>query len=610
MLTGCKVGGMSGDGIVVAGAASSGTTGMPVSGGSGGSAPGLPAAPPAPGPGNTVIATASVAGTLSVAVGARQTISVTFTSSDGQPVSGFALSGTTLPAGWIGPEIFTCTSAGTGSDCVLNLTYAPGMQETGSLTLNYIYVDHSGVRRTPGGSLTIPYAAIVPNNIAATVAPSGQISARLNAGDQTVSVNFTTDDGSVGTSLRVTSDLSVLPPNWSSAAATFGCDIVTTGNGCQLLLDYKPTLIDSGVLTLNYSYVDNSGANRTGAFNVPYSASTDSSVEGTVSPAGQINAIRQGGGQPVTVTFTTDDGMPATNLLVSSSLTALPDGWSSESSPFRCNGVGAGNGCQLHLRYTPTRLGAGTFRLDYVYSDAGSRFRTGSLNVAYAATTDNNVAGTPTPSGQIDAVVGLGAQTVAIAFSTDDARPASALTVTTDLTQLPTGWSGAPANFSCSEVAAGTGCQFRLTYTPTNADTGTLTLRYAYTNNAGKANSGSVNIPYRATTDDIVVATPNESTVAVNTGTSTSVDILFATNDGNPARNLRVSSGLSPLPPEWNSASTSFSCATITGDGACKLTLNYVPTLPTSGVLTIVFDYTNNSGIAKSGSAAITYSAN
>jgi hypothetical protein len=35
---------------------------------------------------------------------------------------------------------------------------------------------------------------------------------------------------------------------------------------------YAPTLVDSGTLSLNYSYNDNSGTAKTGSVSIPYTA--------------------------------------------------------------------------------------------------------------------------------------------------------------------------------------------------------------------------------------------------------------------------------------------------------------------------------------------------
>jgi hypothetical protein len=69
--------------------------------------------------------------------------------------------------------------------------------------------------------------------------------------------------------------------------------------------------------------------------------------------------------------------------------------------------------------------------------------------------------------------------------------------VTSGLSTLPTGWTG-PAAFSCSTLSTGTGCQLNLTYAPTAAGSGTVTLAFGYTDNAGVAKTGSVNIAFSA----------------------------------------------------------------------------------------------------------------
>ncbi len=68
--------------------------------------------------------------------------------------------------------------------------------------------------------------------------------------------------------------------------------------------------------------------------------------------------------------------------------------------------------------------------MNYAYTDGmrtPQRARSISL---YAATTNDNVVATPSPSGQINAVVGMGSQAVSVTFTTDDGRPATALQLT------------------------------------------------------------------------------------------------------------------------------------------------------------------------------------
>ena len=158
-----------------------------MNGGGGTTGGGAPIGPPSSGGGptgssNLIVATPS-AGAVSVAVGAAQTISVTFTSSDGSAISGFGVSGTlaTLPAGWSGPGSFTCASVSTGSGCVLNLTYAPSAVGSGTLTINYVFIDNASMPST-GGFVTIAYAATTYNNVLAVASPTGQIKRHSSAG--------------------------------------------------------------------------------------------------------------------------------------------------------------------------------------------------------------------------------------------------------------------------------------------------------------------------------------------------------------------------------------------------------------------------------------------
>jgi hypothetical protein len=558
---------------------------------------------------DSVVGTASVAGTVSVVTGASQTVSVTFTSSDGLAISGFAISGTTLPTGWSGPSPFGCALVSTGSGCVLNLTFAPTTVGSGTVTIDCEFVDNANVARTPGACLTIAYAATPNNNVTATVSPTGQVIAAVGTGNQSVSVNFTTDDGNAATDLTLTTSLSGLPSGWSSMATSLSCAIVSTGSGCQLGLSYAPSASGSGTLTLDYSYTDDSGAQRTGSLNIPYSTVSSNNVVATASPADQINAVENTAGQAVAVTFTTDDGKPATDLHLMVGLAALPPGWSSTSGSFSCGSVSTGNGCQLHLTYAPTALTSGTLALTYAYADDTGTPRTGLLNIAYAATTNDDVVATAAPSGQINAVVGSGTQPVSVTFTTDDGRPATALQVTSSLTALPAGWSSTATSFSCSGLSTGNACQLNLIYAPSAAGSGTLILSYSYENNAGESKTGSVNIAYRATTNDNIVNTPSSSSLAVTVGSTTPVNVTFTTDDGNPASGLSLTSSLGTLPSGWTSTSTSFTCSTVSTGTGCELSLAYAPTAVANGTLSLNYSYADDSGTAKTGSVNIPYAA-
>jgi hypothetical protein len=561
---------------------------------------------------------ASSTSLVSVAVGATQTVSVTFNSSDGLAITGFGVSGSlgTLPAGWSGPTTFTCPLVSTGSGCVLNLTYAPTATDSGTITLAYIYVDNAGLSKAPGGTISIPYQAIAANDVVATASPSGQVNAAAGAGTQSVSVTFTVDTGNAtldaaATNLSVSTDLTSLPAGWSSAAPSFSCALVTSGNGCQLMLSYAPTASGSGTLTVNYTYTDDMGASRMGAIQIPYSTTGANTVAATTSPAGQITAAIKGGSQAVAVTFDTDDGKAASKLFVTTALGSLPAGWKSAAGSFQCASVSTGNGCQLMLTYAPAALANGTLRLNYAYDDDAGVAQTGTLNVPYEATTNDNVTATPSPTGQINAVVGMGTQTVAVVFTTDDGRLATDLQITSGLATLPAGWTSSATPFACTTLSSGSGCQLTLTYNPALRAAGTLTLDYSYKNNANQTKTGTLAIPYRALTNDTIAGTPSpSSSLAVLTGTTTPVTVTFATDDGNPATNLTITSGLTGLPAGWTSSSTTFSCATISDGTVCQLPLTYAPTTVGSGTLTLGFSYTNDALNPMTGTVSIMYRAN
>jgi hypothetical protein len=594
----------SGAGSSAPSVATSGATG---SGGGGSGPAGFTTVTATPPTSDAVNATPSVSGTVSVVAGASQTITIAFTSADGRPISGLALSNTTLPAAWSGSTDFTCTVTGSGNNCVLTLTYAPTTTESGMLAIGYVY--KGDANSPPLITLNIPYAGTTTNNVIATAAPIGQINAAAGTGTQSVSVNFTSDDGNTATGLSIATDLSALPAGWSTSAPAFTCAIISNGSGCQLVLTYAPTVAGSGTLTLSYRYTDGSGAARTGAINLPYSTTVSGNVVATVSPTGQVNAIEKTGTQAVTLTFTTDDGQPASDLVMLSANASLPAGWSGSVSSFTCATVSKGNACQLQLAYAPTALTGGTVALDYGYMSASGTYTTGFVNIPYAATTNDNVVATAAPSGPIAAIVGEVNPAVAISFTTDDARTATDLQLTTDLTTLPAGWTSADSSFSCAGVDGATTCQLPLTYTPSAAASGTVTLRYTYLNNAGQAKSGSVNVPYRATTDDTVAGTPSSGSVAVLAGTATPLTVTFVTNDGNPASALSVSSGLTALPAGWSTQSSTFTCSSVSAGTVCQLALTYQPMNAGAGTLTLGFTYTNDSGSVKSGTVSIPYQA-
>jgi hypothetical protein len=349
-----------------------------------------------------------------------------------------------------------------------------------------------------------------------------------------------------------------------------------------------------------------SGASKTGALNIRYSAATRGTVVATASPASEIDAIEKTGGQAVAVTFTTDDGKPATHLYLTSGA-KLPAGWSGAIQTFSCASVSTGSGCQLHLTYAPAELTSGTLVLQYAYTDAAGMPEAGSLNVAYAATTNDNAVATATPTGQVNAVVGQLPQPVSIGFTTDDGRQATALQLTTRFAALPPGWSSTASSFACAGFSAGNGCQLNLMYAPPLAASGTLPLSFTYLNNAGESKAVSVNIAYRATTDDTIVYAPSASPVTVVAGNTAPLTVTFTTSDSNLASGFLMD--LTALPTGWTSPSSSLACATVSVGTTCLLSLTYAPLAVDAGTLSLTYNYDDDSGTPKSGTVSILYSA-
>jgi hypothetical protein len=557
---------------------------------------------------NTVIATPSISGRVTVVSGGTQTVTATFTASDSQGVTRLAVTSGlgSLPSGWTGPPSFSCESVSTGSGCVLNLVFAPQGATSGTLTVGYAYTDATGVGRT--GTLAFTYLSTSENNVTGTASPAGQIVAQARAGGQTVTITFTTDDGRLASKLAVTTDLSALPVGWHSAMTMFACETVSVGNGCQLTLDYVPTAVDSGILTLAFKYADNSGAEKSGSAAVSYVSSSDNNIVGTVAPSGQITAL-VGASQVATVTFTTDDGASASAFSITSSLAALPSGWSSAAASLACASVATGNGCELILTYTPTSAAAGTLQLTYGYTNDEGIPKTGTVNIPYTASVHDNVSATVAPSGQVNAVVGTGNQAVSVTFDTDDGAIATGLTLGTSLASLPSGWSASVSSFTCSTVSSGNSCVLGLDYAPSAIASGTLALGYSYTDNAGTAKTGTVSIPYASTAHDNVVGTAAPSgPIDLTTNSNQTVAITFATDDGNPASGLSVTSGLSTLPTGWTGPAA-FTCAALSSGTGCQLSLTYAPTAADSGTVTLAFGYVDNAGAAKTGSVNIPFSA-
>jgi len=439
------------------------------------------------------------------------------------------------------------------------------------------------------------------------VSPTVGVDAVINGGRQTVSLSFNSTDSSTLTNLKVTAGLSSLPAGWSGPTS-FSCATVSTGSGCLLNLVYAPTAVGSGALKIDYGYTDSAGAAQTGTATVNYAGTTNNNVLGTVSPAGQIVATIAQGSQKAIVNFTTDDGNSASAFTLTTALSTLPAGWASSASSLTCGSVSTGSGCQLPLTYTPTAPASGTLSLAYSYTDNSGDAKTGTVAARYAATANDNIVGTVAPTGQIGGPIGNAAQAVAVIFTTDDGFIATDLSVTSDLSSLPLGWSASANSLTCASISTGAGCRLNLSFIPTATATGTLTLGYAYNNNAGTAKTGTANIAYQSTSHNSVLGTPNPAgTVRVKVGANKQIQLIFTTNDGNTATHFKVTSDLTALPAGW-SGTNGFACDAVNSGTGCSLPLSYAPLTNATGNLTLNFSYTDSAFTAQTGTGTVSYS--
>jgi hypothetical protein len=560
---------------------------------------------------NTVIGTWSQTGTLQVVVGGSETVTLAFTTDDGKPATNFHVTQGTMPVGWSAINApLSCAQVSTGGGCVLALRYTPIAAATGTLTIVFEFVDDEG--KTQFGQATLAYHASTHDNVVATVTPVGQITV-IVGGKQSVTVQFTTDDGAQATNLQLRG-LASLPAGWSSSAPTLLCAAVSTGNGCQLPLTFAPTTLGSGTLVLNFTYTDDAGRAQSGSVDVPYLATNDNNVIATPDPAGQIAAVVGGRNVAVAIGFTTDDGNAATNLQITAGLSALPAGWAGPTS-FTCATVDLGNGCTLNLNYSPTAVASSTIVFSYRYTSAGGTAKTGTVSIPYVATADNNVVATAAPSGQIDTVVGGSGKTVTVTFTTDDGNLARNLLITSDLGNLPAGWSFPaapnPPAFGCATLATGSGCQLTLLFAPTSVVSGTLQLAFSYNSNAGAAKTGTASLQYSSTTHNRLLATVSPSgqvTAEVNEGTQIAT-ITFTSDDGNPVTNVAITGGLTSLPTDWTGPA-SFSCASAASGNACALPLQFQPlSASDNGTISLDYSYVDNAGGAQTGSVDVPYAS-
>jgi hypothetical protein len=148
------------------------------------------------------------------------------------------------------------------------------------------------------------------------------------------------------------------------------------------MLTYAPTGVDNGILTLSYAYMNNAGQSKTGSVGIPYQTTTNDNVIFNANPT-TVAAVTGSTANPVTVTFTTDDGNFASGL--AADLSMLPPGWSSAASSFGCASVSVGTACQVSLNYAPMAAAAGTVSFGFNYVNSAGTSKSGTVSIPYTA---------------------------------------------------------------------------------------------------------------------------------------------------------------------------------------------------------------------------------
>ena len=373
LLAGC--GGSSGDAGT---AAQSATPTTPVS---------VPLTPlePAATP-NTVVASSSEAAELQVYAGQSRNVTLVFRTSDGATATDLALAAPVagFPAGWSISGSALCARVEASGQCQVALTYSPAAAApSSSITLTYSYRNNKGDAAT--GGIAVPFRALAVNAAVATFDPAGALRGTVGRASA-VTLSFTTNDGSAATGLHLEDNLSTLPAGWTSAAPGLDCASFGAGSSCQLALSYAPAApTPASALAINYRYRDSSGKQQTGTTSIAYSAVGSGTVNATASPAGVVRA-RSGSSQQVVLTFSPSDSGSASNLRLTTSVTALPPEWTISQSTLPCAQVGANGACALTLLYTPgASQPAGKLDLDYAYTNALGRELAGKTSIAYAS---------------------------------------------------------------------------------------------------------------------------------------------------------------------------------------------------------------------------------
>lgn len=347
------------------------------------SAPVVPVSPAVPAAAaNSVFVATPAEGEILAYVGQPRVITLEFRASE-DSASGLTLSLPSLPGWRAANEALHCAAVTTAGACRLQIIYTPTAPvASSSLRFFYAYTDSTGASRE--GAYTLAYRVLPANTVVISQRPAGVL--RGIAGRSSpLTLEFETSDGEPAASLEVSTHLASLPAGWKSDKDEFTCAGLGRGQLCRLTLVYSPIAAQGeSSFDLAYSYVDSSGALRSGTANLAYSAIRPGSVIATLDASGPL-LVRPGERKEITVRFEAGDGARASALRLGADPANTP-GWSIRPGWQGCATVEGSDSCSLTLVFAPSLvLGPGTLSLPYTYVDNIGEARSGSVDIDYAS---------------------------------------------------------------------------------------------------------------------------------------------------------------------------------------------------------------------------------
>ena len=339
-------------------------------------------------------------------------------------------------------------------------------------------------------------------------------------------------------------------------------------------------------------------------------AATPNTVVASSSEPAELQ-VYAGQSRDVTLVFKTSDGGAATDLTLAAPAAGFPAGWSISGRAL-CAQVEARGQCQVVLTYAPAAAApSSSITLPYSYRNNKGDASTGSVAVPFRALAVNAAVATVDPAGAIRGLVGK-ASAVTLRFTTNDGSAATALHLDDNLSALPAGWTSASTGLDCASFGAGSSCQLALSYAPAApTPASALAINYRYRDSSGKQQTGTTSIAYSAVGPNTVIASASPAgVVRARSGSSQQVVLTFTPSDSGAAGNLRLTTSVATLPPEWTVSQSTLPCAQVGADGACTLTLRYKPGAnQPAGKLDLDYAYTDAVGRELAGNTSVAYAS-